>query len=80
MEKLTEIRGRVVDCSTYKFGLFNADKLAHEDAPWMLGRLEHLTMLHYPKKLWESDREYTLICSECSKTFPCGTVMSITSV
>lgn len=35
-EQLEEIEARIKDCQTYKFGMRNADKLAHEDAPFLL--------------------------------------------
>jgi hypothetical protein len=39
MSELDEIRARVRDCATYNFGMRNADKLAHEDAPRLLAAL-----------------------------------------
>lgn len=35
-EPLEAIERRITDCKTYKFGMRNADKLAHEDAPYLL--------------------------------------------
>jgi hypothetical protein len=35
--RLAEITARAADCLTYNFGLRNADKLAHDDVPYMLG-------------------------------------------
>lgn len=33
---LDAIQARITDCRTYNFGMRNADKLAHEDAPALL--------------------------------------------
>jgi hypothetical protein len=35
-ERLDQIETRIRDCQTYNFGMRNADKLAHEDAPYLL--------------------------------------------
>lgn len=35
-DRLMDIEHRIVDCSTYKFGTVNADRLAHQDAVWLL--------------------------------------------
>jgi hypothetical protein len=35
-DQLAEIEARIRDCRSYKFGMRNADKLAHEDAPALL--------------------------------------------
>ncbi|MHA7210824.1 hypothetical protein [Arthrobacter sp. MDT1-65] len=37
---LDDIKARVADCKTYNFGMRNADKLAHEDAPKLVAALE----------------------------------------
>lgn len=37
--RLEQIQARAEDCQTYKFGLRNADKLAHEDVPYLLAKL-----------------------------------------
>lgn len=42
---LDAIEARIRDCKTYNFGLWNADKLAHEDAPAMLTELRHLRVI-----------------------------------
>ena len=39
MSQLDDIRARVDDCATYNFGMRNADKLAHEDAPRLLAAI-----------------------------------------
>ena len=36
MSTLDEIEARIADCKTYKFGMRNADTLAHFDAPFLL--------------------------------------------
>jgi len=35
-EQLDAIQSRIADCTTYNFGMRNADKLAKEDAPYLL--------------------------------------------
>lgn len=45
MIDLDAIEARIRDCKTYNFGLWNADKLAHEDAPAMLTELRHLRVI-----------------------------------
>jgi hypothetical protein len=35
-DQLAEIEARRADCQTYNFGMRNADKLAHEDVPYLL--------------------------------------------
>ena len=36
MSTLDEIEARIADCKSYKFGMRNADTLAHFDAPFLL--------------------------------------------
>jgi len=36
MSTLDEIEARITDCKSYKFGMRNADTLAHFDAPFLL--------------------------------------------
>jgi len=36
MSTLDEIEARIADCKTYKFGMRNADTLAHFDAPFLV--------------------------------------------
>lgn len=45
MIDLDAIEARIRDCKTYNFGLWNADKLAHEDAPAMLNELRRLRVI-----------------------------------
>lgn len=45
MIDLDAIEARIRDCKTYNFGLWNADKLAHDDAPAMLNELRHLRVI-----------------------------------
>lgn len=37
--RLGEIEARYRDCLSYNFGMRNADKLAHEDVPYLLAEL-----------------------------------------
>lgn len=39
-DMLDQIQRRINDCQTYKFGMLNADKLAHEDAPYLLALVQ----------------------------------------
>jgi len=39
MSALPDIEARYRDCLTYNFGMRNADKLAHEDVPFLLAEL-----------------------------------------
>lgn len=55
-EPLDQIQRRINDCQSYKFGMRNADKLAHEDAPYLLAlvreleaRLGRVEAVHKPK-------------------------------
>ena len=40
MKHLDDIEARIRDCSTYNFGMHNANKLAHEDAPRLVAALK----------------------------------------
>jgi hypothetical protein len=44
-ELLEQIEARIVDCRTYNFGMRNADKLAHEDAPLLLAAVKAVVHL-----------------------------------
>jgi len=50
MSALPDIEARYRDCLTYNFGMRNADKLAHEDVPYILAELrkarEALASIH----------------------------------
>lgn len=48
MTTLDEIAARVRDCRTYNFGMRNADRLAHVDAPAMSAALRAVIDLHRP--------------------------------
>jgi len=56
---LDEIHARAANCRTYNFGMWAADKLAHDDAPKLLAALRAVEDL---ATAWESraahDREY----------------------
>lgn len=40
--------------------------------------IERVRELHVPKKVWESDRSYTLICAECRlESHPCPTIRAL---
>lgn len=39
MTELEKIQHRINDCKTYNFGMYSADKLAHEDSQKMLNAL-----------------------------------------
>ena len=41
--------------------------------------VERIRALHQPKKIWESDRSYTMVCSSCQLTaYPCPTIAALT--
>ena len=42
---LDPIKARIADCSTYNFGMHNADLLAKEDAPALVNTLEQVTKI-----------------------------------
>lgn len=44
-DRLMTIEHRIDSCKDYNFGMVNADRLAHEDARWMLNELRRLRHL-----------------------------------
>lgn len=42
---LDAINARIADCSTYNFGMRNADVLAKQDAPALVNTLEQVTKI-----------------------------------
>ena len=42
---LDAIKARIADCSTYNFGMRNADLLAKQDAPALVNTLEQVTKI-----------------------------------
>ena len=61
MKELDEIQARVRDCVTYNFGMYTADKLAHEDAPKLIAALEAIETL---ANSWS--QEYESIDMSCT--------------
>lgn len=41
-DRLMDIERRISDCRTYKFGTVNADRLAHQDAVWLLSEVRRM--------------------------------------
>lgn len=75
---LEAISNRAANCMTYKFGMADADTLAHYDAPAMIFALSEVESLHKPMKIWESDRSYSLVCRSCSlSSWPCATATAL---
>jgi hypothetical protein len=61
-DQLADIEARRADCQTYNFGMRNADKLAHEDVPYLLvmvreqqAALERAKAIHEPCQMFEYD-------------------------
>lgn len=44
-DRLMTIEHRIDQCESYNFGMVSADRLAHEDARWMLGEIRRLRAL-----------------------------------
>lgn len=44
-DRLMTIEHRIDQCESYNFGMVSADRLAHEDARWMLGEIRRLRTL-----------------------------------
>lgn len=59
---LAGIKTRALDCSTYKFGMRNADKLAHDDVPRLVAAIEAVEDLaKYLDTLAEGDQHYAAL-------------------
>lgn len=79
--ELDAIEARIEDCSTYNFGMYNANKLAYIDAPTMLAGIRSVLALHNSDgERWvgfpRADRQERY-CTECNKTAPCPTVRTM---
>lgn len=74
---LDEVDARVADCSTYNFGMRNADTVAHVDAPALSKALRAVLDLHVPDDM--------STCTGCGSNewgdplvkYPCPTVQAI---
>ena len=80
MRELDMIQARVTDCATYNFGMRNADKLAHEDAPSLLAAARAIIGLHAPV----IEDGTPVGCSMCDwdvdgGDWPCKTVAAISA-
>lgn len=81
--RLDEIKARADDCRSYNFGMRNADRLAHEDAPNMAAALTAVLDRHKkePARYYGTDlnphNEFD--CQGCGegKSWPCPTVARI---
>lgn len=77
MNQLDQIKQDIVNCRTYNFGMWIADRLAHDEAPKLVDALDAVLARHI-----EDDQGK---CAECtvapfsihSVRYPCPTVTAI---
>jgi hypothetical protein len=91
-DRLAEIEARRADCQTYNFGMRNADKLAHEDVPYLLAMVrEQRAAIERVEALHQQRGGSYKTCSHCVRpsgypnrseqpvAWPCPTIAALTT-
>lgn len=80
---LDPIKFRIRDCANYKFGMHNADWLAHVDSVRLVAAIEVVTRLHTPGEGHNPlchcgiEAGSGAACTECREEWPCPTIVDV---
>jgi len=89
MSTLDEIEARITDCKSYKFGMRNADTLAHFDAPFLLALVRQQAAAlgavlavhkpaHAPVEPWAAGYKWMgHHCAHDGQHWPCETIAEL---